>query len=238
VRLATNVLRGERDADLSPLAAERVAAFRIRRARWAAHARDAGARAAAAIVADAGLEAPRPGESSARTARRAALVAELLRLIDRYALRFPGATLDDALAMLERVAAAERGPIAGEAAGRGAFVGAIGRIGPRRFDHVFVVDVRAGSFPPYYVPDAFLFSPQFGMIPKDAAGDGTASRTAKFTWYSYHAKLREAYAKEHRRMLALALLRADRSVTVSASGKPTRGIGMPELASELGAIVR
>jgi hypothetical protein len=37
-------------------------------------------------------------------------------------------------------------------------------------------------------------------------------------------------------MLALALTRADRSATVSASGKPTRGIGMPELASELAAM--
>ena len=137
--------------------------------------------------------------------------------------------------MLERVAAAERGPLAGDEAGAGTFIGAIARLGSRRFDHVFVVDARAGSFPPYYVPDAFLFSAKWGMIPKDAAGDGTASRTAKFTWYSYSAKLRDTYAAEHRRMLAVAISRADVAVSVSASGRATRGVGMPEFASELGA---
>jgi len=139
--------------------------------------------------------------------------------------------------MLERVAAAERGPTIADTQTRGVFVGAIAHLGPRRFEQVFVVDVRAGSFPPYYVPDAFLFSPQHGMIPKDAAGDGTASRTAKFTWYWYIAKLGDIYAKEHRRMLALAMTRADRSVTVSAGGRPTRGIAMPELAAELAALL-
>jgi superfamily I DNA/RNA helicase len=236
LRLATNVLAGERDADLTPLARERVVAFRARRARWAAHARDAGVRAAAGILHDAGIFAARPGEEAARTERRTALAEALLALIARFGSRRRGATLDEALAMLERVAAAERGPAIDDERTRGVFVGAIAHVGPRRFEHVFVVDVRAGSFPPYYVPDAFLFSAQHGMIPKDAAGDGTASRTAKFTWYSHTAKLRDLYAKEHRRMLALALTRADRSVTVSASGKPTRGVGMPELASELASM--
>ncbi len=236
VRLGMNVLRGDRDADLTPDARERLVAFRARRAQWAAHARDAGARGAAGILADAGLGTRRSAETSARVQRRTALNTALLELIDRYATRRPGATLDEALAMLERVATAERGPEMRDDRAPGVFVGAIAQLGSRRFDDVFVVDVRAGSFPPYYVPDAFLFSPQWGMIPKDAAGDGTASRTAKFTWYSHVAKLRDAYAKEHRRMLALALTRADRSVTVSAAGKATRGIGMPELASELAAM--
>ena len=236
VRLGMNVLRGERDADLAPLARERLVAFRARRARWAAHARDAGARSAAGILADAGIVPRRPDETAARADRRGALCRAFLELVERYAERYRGATLDEALAMLERVAAAERGPAVDDATGDGVFVGAIAHVGSRRFAQVFVVDVRAGSFPPYYVPDAFLFSPQWGMIPKDAAGDGTASRTAKFTWYSHVAKLRDAYAKEHRRMLALAMTRADVAVTVSASGKPTRGIGMPELASELAAM--
>jgi hypothetical protein len=135
------------------------------------------------------------------------------------------------------VSAAERGPVVDDRRAGGAFVGAVDAVGPRHFDHVFVVDVRAGAFPPYYVPDAFLFSPQYGMIPKDAVGDGTAARTAKFTWYSHVAKLRETYAREHRRLLALAMGRAERSVTVSASGKPTRGIAAPELAVELAALL-
>jgi superfamily I DNA/RNA helicase len=237
VRLATNVLRGERDADLSDLARERIVAFRARRARWATFARDAGAAAARAIVTDAGTFCARAGETSARTAYRAQLVEHVLALIERYAERHAGAALEDALAMLERMAPAERGPDVGGDA-RGVFVGAIDRIGPRRFDHVFVVDARAGSFPPYYVPDAFLFSPKYGMVPKDAAGDAPAARTAKFTWYAHQAKLKDAYAREHRRLLSLALLRADRTVTVTASGKATRGIGAPEFVSELQALVR
>jgi superfamily I DNA/RNA helicase len=237
VRLATNVLRGERDHDLSELARERVVAFRARRASWAALARDAGAAAARPIVVAAGTFLARDGETPARTAYRAQLVEEVLALIERYAAHRPGASLEDALVMLERVAPAERGPDVASHA-EGVFVGAIDRIGPRRFEHVYVVDARAGSFPPYYVPDAFLFSPKFGMVPKDAAGDAPAARTAKFTWYAHQAKLKDVYAREHRRLLALAMLRADRTVTITACGKATRGIGAPEFVSELQALVR
>ena len=233
VRLAMNVLRGERDLDLAPLARERIVAFRARRADWAAHARDAGTAAARAIVTDAGLFAARPGETPARAARRAFLVDELLGRIERFGTRRPGAALEDALEMLERMAAAESGPVVTAGGEEGVFVGSIDRIGPRRFDEVFIVDARAGSFPPYYVPDAFLFSPQYGMVPKDAAGDAPAGRTAKFTWYQHQAKLKESYAREHRKMIALAMQRADVRVTVSASGKATRAISAPEFAAEL-----
>jgi hypothetical protein len=71
------------------------------------------------------------------------------------------------------------------------------------------------------------------MIPKDAAGDATAARTAKFSWYEHQAKPRAAYVKEQRRLFAQALGRADATVTVSASGRATRGIAAPELAHEL-----
>ena len=237
VRLAMNVLRGERDHDLSPLARERIVAFRERRSAWAAHARDAGTSAARAIVEDAGLYAALPNETTARAARRAFIVDAVLALIGRYAARHPGGPLEDALEMLARIAPAERGPLVHGRDGTGVFAGSIDRIGPRRFDHVFAVDARAGSFPPYYVPDAFLFSPSHGMVPKDAAGDAPAGRTAKFTWYSHQTKLKEAYAREHRRLLALAMSRADAGVTVSASGRATRGIGAPEFAAELRAML-
>jgi hypothetical protein len=75
------------------------------------------------------------------------------------------------------------------------------------------------------------------MVPKDAAGDAPAGRTAKFTWYAHQTKLNAAYAREHRRMLALAMSRADISVTVSASGRPTRGIGAPEFEAEVRALL-
>jgi superfamily I DNA/RNA helicase len=237
VRLAMNVLRGERDHDLSPLARDRITAFRERRSTWALHARDAGPTAARAIIEDAGIFAARPGETAARAARRRFIVEAVLALIGRYERRHPGGSLEGALEMLARIAANERGPLVHDLTSSGVFTGSIDRIGPRRFDHVFAVDARAGSFPPYYVPDAFLFSPSAGMVPKDAAGDAPAGRTAKFTWYSHQTKLNQAYGREHRRLLALAMLRADVSVTVSASGRPTRGISAPELAAELQTIV-
>ena len=102
---------------------------------------------------------------------------------------------------------------------------------------LFVVDASAGSFPPYYVPDAFLFSTTYGMIPKDSVGDTVAARTAKFTWYEHHAKPRAAYVREQRRLFAAALGRADVSVTVTAHGRATRGVAAPELASELAALL-
>jgi len=46
------------------------------------------------------------------------------------------------------------------------------------------------------------------MTPKESAGDAVAARTAKFTWYEHHA-----------------------------SGRATRGVAAPELASEVSALL-
>ena len=159
-------------------------------------------------------------------------------MIGGYAARHPRASLGDALAYCERLAAAERGPEIVDERDDAVAVASIDRILNRRFDHVFVVDARAGAFPPYYVPDAFLFSPTHGMIPKESAGDAPAARTAKFTWYEHHAKPRAAFVREQRRLFAAALGRADVSVTISASGRPTRGIAAPELAAEIEGLLK
>ena len=191
-----NVLRGERDADLAPLARERIAAFRERRsALGRARARRRHERGPRDRRRCRDLRRAPRRDAGARPQRRAFIADAVLRTVDRYARRHPGGALEDALAMLGRIAPAERGPLVHAPDGAGVFVGSIDRIGPRRFDHVFVVDVRAGSFPPYYVPDAFLFSPTHGMIPKDAAGDAPAARTAKFTWYSHQAKLNATHTR-------------------------------------------
>jgi superfamily I DNA/RNA helicase len=239
LRLGSNVLRGERDADLSEIARERVVAFRTRRARWVEWLRGNDvATAARAIVEDGGLLLPRAGETSAQTRLRATLIARLIELIDAYAARHPFDDLAAALAYCERLAAAEHaGPELVDERGDAVAVAAVERILARRFDHVFVVDASAGSFPPYYVPDAFLFSTTYGMIPKDSVGDTVAARTAKFTWYEHHAKPRAAYVREQRRLFAAALGRADVSVTVTANGRATRGVAAPELASELAALL-
>ncbi len=66
LRLGTNVLRGERDADLSPAARERAGRVpRAARALAGLAARDAASRRAArAIVEDGGLLLPRAGETA------------------------------------------------------------------------------------------------------------------------------------------------------------------------------
>ena len=238
LRLGANLLRGERDADLSALARERLSAFRARRARWCHWLRDSDPETAArAIVEDGGLLLPRDGETAARARLRATLIARLIALIGSYAARHPLTGLGDALAYCDRLATGERGPDLVDLRDDAVVVAAVEHVLTRRFDHVFVVDARAGAFPPYYVPDAFLFSPTYGMIPKDSAGDAVAARTAKFTWYEHHVKPRAAYVREQRRLFALALARADLSVTVSASGRPTRGIAAPELAVEVAGLL-
>jgi superfamily I DNA/RNA helicase len=234
LRLGTNLLTGERDADLAPLAQERLRAFRARRARWTTWLRESDvAGAARAIVEDGGLLLAREGDTGARTRLRAALLARLLGVIELYAARHPRAGMEAVLTYCERLASADGGPELCEERQDAVVVGAIERVLARRFDHVFVVDARAGAFPPYYVPDAFLFSPTYGMIPKDAAGDAPAARTAKFSWYEHHAKPRAVYVREQRRLFAQALGRADVSVTVSASGRPTRGLAAPEFVTDV-----
>jgi len=115
----------------------------------------------------------------------------------------------------------------------GVAIGSIDALKGHEFAHVFVCNLRAGAFPAYYSPDAFLFSPTFGVIPKDNVGDAETTRTAKFTWYSHHAKLKDLYTSEDRRALFCAISRARESVTLTASGRATRGIGAPEFLAEL-----
>ncbi|MDB5093978.1 MAG: ATP-dependent helicase [Candidatus Eremiobacteraeota bacterium] len=238
LRLAANLLHGERDADLSPLARERVAGFRARRERWTAWLRETSVEASArAIVEDGGLLLPRSGETAARSRLRATLIERVVTLVGEYAARHPFENLADALAYCERLAGAERGPEVVDERSDAVTVASVERILSRRFDHVFVVDARAGAFPPYYVPDAFLFSTTYGMIPKESAGDAPAARTAKFTWYEHKAKPRAAYVREARRLFAAALGRADISVTISAGGRPTRGVAAPEFAAEIESLL-
>ncbi|MDP9105814.1 MAG: hypothetical protein M3N49_07765, partial [Candidatus Eremiobacteraeota bacterium] len=222
----------------SDIARERLVAFRERRVRWCAWLRATGVEnAARAIVADGGLLLPRADETLACGRLRATLIERLMTLVGTYAARHPFDDLAAALAYCERLAAAEHGPELVDERDDAVVVASVERILERRFDHVFVVDARAGSFPPYYVPDAFLFSTTYGMIPKESAGDALAARTAKFTWYEHHAKPRAAYVREQRRLFAAALGRADVSVTVTANGRPTRGVAAPELASEIAALL-
>jgi superfamily I DNA/RNA helicase len=105
----------------------------------------------------------------------------------------------------------------------------------REFDHVILPNARAGAFPCWYVPDAFLYSPSLGMIAKENVGDARAARTAKFTYYMFKTKAREAYNLQERRAFVYAMRRARKTVLVTASERATRGVSAPEFLAELQA---
>jgi superfamily I DNA/RNA helicase len=234
LRLALNVVRGDRDADIPPVARERLAAFRAARRRWMALERSAPLGTLARTIF---AETVLAGETTSATARfRTALVERLARDVDAFAARSRRATLREFLVHAERIAAGGLGAPFEPLDDAAVAVRSVEAAKGYEFDHVFVVDVRAGAFPRYYVPDAFLFSPRFGMIAKENAGATTgAARTAKYTYYEHRMKLRDAYNAEERRAFGVATTRAVQRLWVTASGTPTRGRRTPEFLEELRA---
>jgi superfamily I DNA/RNA helicase len=232
LRLGRNVTRGDVDGALPDEARERVRAFREARARWEAAARTLALPALArTILADSALATL---GHDARGRFEAHLIARLIDEVDAFAAREPLGSLDDFLEWAERVARAEADLLA---------------IAPRdpdalhvldveaakgdEFEAVFVVDVRAGAWPRYYSPDAFLFMPGLGMIPKENVGDAEAARTAKFTYTLFRHQLREKYNAEERRAFYCAASRARKHLFVSAAGRASAGKAAPEILEEL-----
>jgi superfamily I DNA/RNA helicase len=233
VRLAWNVLRGERDGDLSATARERLAAFRAARRHWIAYARHASPGALARrIAADTAL-AGRLDDAAGHL--RAGLVERLLRDVEAFAADRPRSTLLDYLEHVDRVARADDDLLRVDPhdANAVALLGVEAAKG-REFARVFVVDARSGAFPRYYVPDTFGFAPRYGMIAKENVGEGaTTARTAKFTYLQYKLDVPAKYYAEERRALYCAMSRARERVVVSASGRATRGRSAPEFVEEL-----
>jgi superfamily I DNA/RNA helicase len=231
LRLGRNVTRGDVDGDLPEDARVRLAAFRAARLRWEAAARSLGpGDLARAIFAESVLATLPDG---ARGRFESGLVARLSAAIDDFEARDPLATLGDFLAYAERVAEAESDLLSLELRDAAAVrVLDVEAAKGDAFEAVFVPDLRAGAWPRYYVPDAFLFMPSAGMIPKDNVGDADAARTAKFTYALYRFKLREKYVAEERRAFSCAASRATRRLFLSASGTPTRGVAAPEILAE------
>jgi superfamily I DNA/RNA helicase len=234
LRLGWNVVRGDQDRALSPETLRRVREFRALRETWANDVAHLELAALAEKVFREGLAYSAP-RASARARNQERNICRLLDRIASFVARNQNATLADFLAY-----AAARMETSLEACEERADrtlvrLTSISAATGDQFDHVFLPNVRAGSFPRYYVPDAFLFSPSLGMIAKENVGDAKASRTAKFTYYMFRAKTRESYNREERRAFVYALRRARRSVTVTASERPTRGITSPEFLSELQA---
>lgn len=234
LRLGWNVLRGDRDGDLSAQARERIAAFREKRAGWVDAMRRLSVPALARLVWSEGLaRAGEPG--SATAAYQQQTLARLYRRIESFAAAHPGAVLGDFLEYAQaRMESCFESSESSEVAGAVRMLSVDAARG-REFDHIFIPNARAGSFPRWYVPDAFLYSPSLGMIAKENVGDARAARTAKFSYYMYRTKAREAYNREERRAFVYALRRARKTATVTASERATRGIAAPEFLAELQA---
>jgi superfamily I DNA/RNA helicase len=232
LRLGWNVLRGERDSELGE-AAQRVARFRAQREHWLELLDVMPFNAFARHVWREGLA--REGEPGSPRARAQQIALQrLLDRLDEHATRNPQATLGDILAYAEQRIFTELESCVAPPAAEG-FVQmlSVEAARGREFDHVVVANVRPGAFPRWYSPEAFLFSPRLGMIPKENVGEARASRTAKFSYYSHRAKAPQRYFERERRAFVYALRRARKSVLVTAGSAPTRGRAAPEFLEEL-----
>ncbi len=232
LRLGWNVIRGEQDGALTDVACERVRRFRSQREGWV------GAMCAlpfadfVRLVWSEGL-APEGPPRSARVSAQRLILARLLERLTHYAERNPAANLGDILAYADARAASDLEACEDSATSGFVRILSIDAARGRSFRYVVLPDARAGSFPRWYVPDSFMFSPKLGMIPKDNVGDARASRTAKFSYYLFSSKVREHYNAEERRAFVYAMRRSSGELLVTASGRATRGTSAPEFLEEL-----
>lgn len=234
LRLGWNVLRGDQDAQLSALARERLQAFRDKLARWRECLLHMEPAALAAHVWSEGLAAAGSPES-ARGAYQQQVLMRLHDRIVRFCRSNTDASLGEFLEYAESRAESEFETWEMNERSGAVRMLSIDAARGREFDHVVIPRARAGSFPRWYAPDAFLYSPSLGMIAKENVGDAKAARTAKFTYYMFGSKARERYNDEERRAFVYAMRRAKRTVLVTASERATRGISAPEFLAELQA---
>ncbi len=234
VRLALNVLRGDCDDALSAQARERLTVFRSLRRSWLESLRDMPPAMLARKVWSEGLARDgTPGEAVAQYQQQT--LTRLMRRLEAFTQGHAQSSLGE---FLEYAQTRMQSPF--ESSELHEFPAAVRLISldaarGREFDHVILPNIRAGSFPRWYVPDSFLYSPSMGMIAKENVGDAMAARTAKFTYYMWRTKAREAYNNEERRAFVYALRRARLSALVTSSGRPTRGVAAPEFFAELQA---
>ncbi|MGA8796519.1 MAG: UvrD-helicase domain-containing protein [Candidatus Cybelea sp.] len=233
LRLGWNVIRGEQDEALGADAAARVKRFRRLRSEWLDVMQRQPFEAFARRVWRDALA--REGEpDSARALAQQAVLEVLLDRLRGFLREKPDATTAEVLEYAQQRMESDletcEPPVTADGFVQMTSVeAALGR----EFEHAIVANVRPGSFPLWYAPDAFLFSPRLGMIPKENAGDARAARTAKFSYYMFRTKAARRYNERERRALHYALGRACRSVLVTAWGASTRGITAPELLEEL-----
>lgn len=234
IRLGWNVTRGDQDAAISDEARRRLKDFRGKRRHWIELSREVSLPHLVSCILAEGLARSAP-VGSARAAHQQRNLWRLLHRVDAYAQSHPTANLRAFLAYADLRAASESEACELENAPEAVRLLSVEATVGKGFEHVIVANVRAGSFPRYYAPEAFLFSPSLGMIAKENVGDARASRTAKFTYYMFRTRARETYNREERRRFVYALRRAKKGVTVTASERSTKGINTPEFLSELQA---
>ncbi|MGZ3521285.1 MAG: 3'-5' exonuclease [Vulcanimicrobiaceae bacterium] len=232
LRLGWNVTRGDQDARLSELARERIVRFRALREQWVEDARSHSLSALARKVWREGLaRAGEPG--SARADHQQRVLARLFDRVASFAQTHPDASLGEFLEYADARAGSDLEACESSSGPGAVRIMSLDAARGQEFDHVVLPNVRAGSFPRWYVPDAFLYSPSLGMIAKENVGDALASRTAKFTYYMFRTKAREQYNKEERRAFIYGLRRSRKTALVTASERSTRGITAPEFLTEL-----
>jgi superfamily I DNA/RNA helicase len=233
LRLGWNVVRGEQDAALAPIARERIERFRKLREGWIEALYVLPFEAFVRRVWSEGLASE--GEAgSARERIQQTVLQMLMRRMLAYMEGRPDATIADVLEYAQHRSQSDLEtctppPDCNDCVSVLSIEAAQGL----QFDRIVVAGVRAGSFPLWYVPDSFLFSPRLGMVPKENAGDARAARTAKFSYYMFRTKAREGYNAQERRAFVYALRRGRRSVLVTSWGNPTKGVTAPEFFEEL-----
>ncbi len=234
VRLGWNVLRGDRDRSLPDLTRDRLMQLRELRKEWLSAMKMLPVSELVRLIWSQGLaRAGEPG--TARAAYQQLTLRRLHDRIEKFAAEHSEASLAEFLVYAEDRTNSEFESCETVENGDAVHILSIDISTGHEFDHVIVPNVRAGAFPRYYVPDAFLYSPSLGMIAKENVGEARAARTAKFTYYMYRSKTRERYNREERRAFVYALRRAKRTALVTAHEKATRGIAAPEFLAELQA---
>ena len=160
VRLGWNVIRGDQDDALSETARERVARFREARLHWIELLQRAPFRTFVRTVWEQGLAVEgTPGSARARAQQH--VLSVLLDRLCALASAQPTAALGDLLDDITERAASDGETVLGT--NEPGFVHAlsIDAARGRSFAHVVIPDARPGSFPRWYVPDAFLWSPKY-----------------------------------------------------------------------------
>ncbi|HVA36055.1 MAG TPA: 3'-5' exonuclease [Candidatus Dormibacteraeota bacterium] len=235
--LACNVLEGLVDDDLGEGARLRLRALREAFPRW----RDAAQRVAldqllVQVADESGYLAWLDGLPTAPRRHGRRQLERLLVQAGAAAVDLPAARLADFLAAADDLARRDVAlphdlPLESDAVVLVAAEEAYGH----EFEAVFVVGAHARSFPRYYSPPSFYFSPRLGVVPRENVADGGGPETAKFAWYSVRQRLAAKYYARERFLFESVTARARSLLYVTAYGRATRALRNPEFLEELRA---